>query len=83
MVRVPDTPPKPVAPILTVQDHIYAGYQVIVHCSAFPAQHKHIPDLQASIAAGDTMLDHHWTRAQRCRECGAPGGGVTVAIYPG
>jgi hypothetical protein len=81
MVRVPDFPPKPTAAILTVRQHLEAGYQVISHCSAFPATHKHVVNLEAALAAGATAFYHDWSRAQVCRECGAPGGGTTITIH--
>lgn len=82
-MRVPNHPshgPKPVTMISTAQQHLAAGLQVISHCSANPASHQHVVNLEAVAANGDVELDHNWRRAQACRECSAPGGGVTVSM---
>lgn len=81
-MRVPSYPHKPMGAILTVRQHLEAGYQVISHCSAFPAAHQHVVDLEAALASGDVELDYQWKRSQACPECGATGGGISVTGRP-
>lgn len=48
-MRVTNHPPhgpKPVHFISTAQQHLAAGLQVISHCSAHPAWHKHVINLE-------------------------------------
>jgi hypothetical protein len=77
MSRVPDYPPKPVRPILTIRDHIDAGLIVTSYCSAV-AGHFHALDLRrlAEELGPDSHLDYNFRVAQRCQVCGAPGGGL-------
>ena len=82
-MRVPNHPlHAPMVPpiILTAKQHLAAGLQVTSHCSAHPASHQHVVDLEAVVAKFDVEMDHAWRRAQVCRECGAPGGGITISM---
>lgn len=76
----PATQAAAVALISTAQQHLAAGLQVISNFSAHPASHQHVVNLEAVAANGDVELDHNWRRTQTCRECGAPGGGITVSM---
>ena len=52
MTRVPDHPPKPVRPIVTLQDYIDAGLIVRSVCSSGQG-HSHIVDLVDLAANAD------------------------------
>lgn len=78
--RVPDYPPKPIKPILTLQDHLDAGLTVRSFCSRGQG-HSHVLDLEALIAARgpNVEIDYAFKRSLICPECGAPGGGLEIA----
>lgn len=79
MSRVPDYPPKPIKPILTLQDHHDAGLVIRSFCSSGQG-HSHIVDLEALITerGPDIEVDYAFKRSLTCPECGRPGGGLEV-----
>ena len=79
-MRVPSHPTRSMSPILTVQQHLDAGIEIISHCSASPGRHKHRVDLRAALLDDNAFVDHEWKRAQICPECGAPGGGISITF---
>jgi hypothetical protein len=79
MTRVPDHPPKPIRPIVTLRDYIDAGVTVSSFCSSGQG-HSHVVDL-VTLAANrgpETVIDYALKRSFICPECGAPGGGLMV-----
>lgn len=81
-MRVPNHPSQPLQPILTVRQHLDAGLVIISHCSAFPATHQHVVDLEAALRVRDANVDYEWKRSQTCPACGAPGGGISINANP-
>jgi hypothetical protein len=78
MSRVPDVPPKPVAAVRRLSEFRAAGYRLVSHCSS-GAGHQHQLDYDRLIAElGDVEVDYQFKRSRICRECGAPGGGLTI-----
>lgn len=79
MSRVPDHPPKPVRPIVTLQDYIDAGLTVSSFCSSGRG-HRHVVDLVALVAerGPETIVDFAFKRSLICPECGAAGGGLEI-----
>lgn len=78
MSRVPNFPPRPIAPILTLADHRKAGFSIVSICST--GNHQHLVDLDAQIALHGSAVepDYEWRKHQTCPECGAPGGSLIV-----
>jgi hypothetical protein len=79
MSRVPDFPPKPIRPIVTIRDYIDAGMKVRSFCSSGKG-HSHVVDLMAlELARGpNAEIDYAFKRSLTCPECGAAGGGLMV-----
>ena len=83
MSRVPDIPPKPAKPIVTVRDYIDAGLVVRSFCSS-GLGHSHLVDLAAlqHSVGPDTPIDYPFKRSLICPECGAAGGGLMIEQVP-
>lgn len=77
-MRVPEYPPKPVRALSTLQEYLEAGVVVVSHCSACPGSHQHVVDLVSAIERGEDEPDYAWKVSQRCPECCAPGGGISL-----
>ncbi len=78
MSRVPDFPPKSVAPVRRLSEFKAAGYRLVSHCSAH-AGHEHELDYDALIAEfGDVEVDYQFKRSRTCPDCGSPGGGLKI-----
>jgi hypothetical protein len=83
MTRVPDNSPKPIRPIVTLQDYIDAGLIVRSFCSSGQG-HSHVVDLIDLVAerGSEVVIDYALKRSLICPECGAPGGGLMVEPAP-
>lgn len=83
MSRVPDFPPKPAKPIVTIGDYIRAGLVVRSFCSS-GLGHSHVVDLLAlqESAGPSTVIDFALKRSLICPECGAAGGGLMMQQVP-
>lgn len=78
MSRVPDYPPKSIAPIRTLGDYAKAGFELRSHCSS-GLGHSHIIDLEKEIGLrGDVAVNFALKTSLTCPECGAPGGGLEI-----
>lgn len=79
MSRVPDFPPKPPRPIITIKDYIDAGLSVRSFCSS-GLGHSHVVDLVAleKSRGPDTTIDYALKLSLICPECGAQGGGLAI-----
>lgn len=84
MSRVPDHPPKPLRPVVTLQDYIDAGLIVSSFCSTRQG-HSHVVDLVALAAdrGPGTVIDYALKRSLICPECGAAGGGLEIRSFLG
>ncbi len=80
MSRVPDSPPKPIRPISTLQDYLDGGFVIRSFCSSRQG-HSHVVDLKALVTerGPDVEVDYVFKRSLMCPECGAPGGGLEIS----
>lgn len=83
MSRVPEYPPKPIRPILTLQDHLDAGLTLRSFCSSGQG-HNHVVDLVAEIEERGPYaeVDYAFKLSLTCPICGAPGGGIEIVDQP-
>ena len=79
MTRVPDHPPKPIRPIVALQDYVDAGLVVRSFCSSGKG-HSHVVDLVALATerGSDAVIDYALKRSLVCPEYRAPGGGLMI-----
>lgn len=81
-MRVSNVPPRAVTAITRLSQFKAAGCVLVSHCSVSLA-HKHEIDYDAAILAhGDVEVDYSFKTEQRCPECNAPGGGITILPTP-